>query len=444
MSAFAKGWPKGLSTARPVRSVTAVKRSSRDIRTANRYQVLRHVIAEHPVSRSALAMRTGLSLATVATLTGELLALGLLTEAGHEDSAGGRPRALVAPDAGGGALVGVDVAETYVRAEVYDLAFGVLATAQEQLRPGERAPGEVVGRIASSVERALDASGAEGDQVLGVGVSMPGMVDREGGVSVYAANWGWHDVPLLRLLGERLPHPLHLDNPLRACAVAELWFGAARGCEDSVVVNLGTGVGAGLVLGGELHRGKDNSAGEWGHTPLVLDGHPCLCGDRGCVEAYVGAHGIMRALRELAPGSPLHHPDDQTATIEALGRAAADGDPVAVRVVAGTGRLLGAALAGLVNLLNPEVVVLSSWVASALGQQLLDAVRATVAERALARPLSGTSIVLCPLSSDPVSLGAATFALEGHLAAPRNRTRRRRNSAHTPQTPQHSRTARTP
>ncbi|MDX6316007.1 MAG: hypothetical protein QOF44_5471 [Streptomyces sp.] len=394
-----------------------MKRTSRDIRTANRYGVLRHIVAESPVSRQELAAATGLSLATVANLVGELLELGLLVEVGFEDSDGGRPRGLVAVNAEGGALIGVDVAETYIHVELYDLALTVLARAEEELRPGENEPAQVLGHIASAVATVVGEAGIPAERVLGVGVSMPGMVDREGGVSVFAPNWDWHDVPLLSLLAEHIPYPLHLDNPLRACTIAELWFGAARGCDDAVVVNLGTGVGAGIALGGALHRGVTNSAGEWGHTTLVLDGRLCHCGNHGCVETYVGAPGIMQNLRELAPESPLLHPDDQTATIAALAQGVADGDPVAVKVVRDTARYLGAAVADLVNLLNPEVIVLSSWVARALGRPLLDEVREAVARHALRRPLESTRIVLCPIPSNPVSLGAATFALEGSLAS---------------------------
>ncbi|MFI1440797.1 ROK family transcriptional regulator [Streptomyces fructofermentans] len=394
-----------------------MKRTSRDIRTANRYGVLRQIIARSPTSRQELAAATGLSLATVATLVGELLDLGMLTEVGFEDSAGGRPRGLVAVNASGGALIGVDIAETYVRVELFDLALNVLARAREGMCPGGTRPEQVVGHVVSAVGSVVTQAGVEGARVLGVGVSVPGQVDRETGTSEYAPNWDWHDVPLLDLLAEHIAYPLHLDNPLRACAVAELWFGAARGRGDAVVVNLGTGVGAGLVLGGGLHRGVSNSAGEWGHTTLVLDGRPCHCGDRGCVETYAGAPGIMLNLRELSPDSPLLHPEDQTATIDALARAVAAGDPVAVQAVRDTARYLGAAIANLVNLLDPEVVVLSSWVAAALGEPLLREVREAVARHALKRPLAGTEIVLSPIPTDPVCLGAATFALEGALSS---------------------------
>lgn len=396
---------------------TPVKRTSRDIRTANRYEVLRQMIAESPTSRQELAAATGLSLATVATLVGELLDLRMITEVGFEDSAGGRPRGLVAVNSSGGALIGVDIAETYVHVELFDLGLNVLARAEEDVRPSESLPEQVVGHVATAVGSVVMQAGIEGARVLGVGVSVPGQVDRATGTSEYAPNWDWHDVPLLDLLTEHIAYPLYLDNPLRASAVAELWFGAARGRGNAVVVNLGTGVGAGLVLGGGLHRGVSNSAGEWGHTTMVLDGRLCRCGNHGCVETYVGARGIMLNLREIGPDSELLHADDQTATIDALARGVAADDPVARRVVRETARYLGAGVADLVNLFNPEIVVLSSWVARTLGEPLLHEVREAVTRHALPRPLAATEIVLSPIPTDPVCLGAATFALEGALQA---------------------------
>jgi predicted NBD/HSP70 family sugar kinase len=392
-----------------------VKRTSRDIRRANRNEVLRHVIAESPVSRQGLAAATGLSLATVANLVGELLDRGVLLEVGFQDSDGGRPRGLIAVKADGGALIGVDVAETYIHVELFDLSLTVLARSEERLAPGENRPEQVVAHIVSGVKEVLQASGVDTNLVFGVGVSVPGQVEREGGLSVFAPNWDWHDVPLRDLLSAQLEFPIYLDNPLMACTVAELWFGAARGSHDVVVVNLGTGVGAGIAIGGALYRGVTNTAGEWGHTTLVLDGRPCHCGAKGCVEAYVGAPGIIRTLREVDPGTELAQ-EDQTAAIDAMARALAKGDPVAEEAAKRTAKYLGAAVGNLVNLLNPQVIVLSSWVAARLGEPLLAQVRAAVAEHALRRPLQSTQIVLCPIASNPVSLGAATFALEGALA----------------------------
>jgi predicted NBD/HSP70 family sugar kinase len=394
-----------------------VKRTSRDIRVANRFEVLRHIIAAGTVARQRIAVDTGLSVATVSNLVGELIQVGLLEEVGFQDSGGGRPRGLLAVRRSGGVLAGVDVAETYVHVELFDTALNVLAGVEEPLHPQENRPEQVVGHIVSSLSAAVRQAGVDHDQLLGVGVSVPGQVDRDGGVSVYAPNWDWHDVPLRDQLAAELHVPLYLDNPLRAAVLAELWFGAGRGRDDVAVLTLGTGVGAGLAFHGMLYRGATNSAGEWGHTTLVMDGRPCRCGSRGCVEAYVGAPGIMAQLNEIAPGSPLLHADDQTATIDALADAYRTGDPVAVAVVAETARYLAVAVADLINMANPEVIVLSSWVAARLGEPLLEHCRTLLARHALGRPLAHTEITLCRIDGDPVSLGAATFALEGYLSA---------------------------
>jgi predicted NBD/HSP70 family sugar kinase len=162
---------------------------------------------------------------------------------------------------------------------------------------------------------------------------------------------------------------------------------------------------------------------------MVLDGRLCRCGNRGCVETYVGAPGIMLNLRELSPDSALLHPEDQTATIDALARGLLGRDPVALQVIRHTARYLGAGIADLVNLFNPEVVVLSSWVAATLGEPLLTEVREAVARHALPRPLAATEIVLSSIPTDPACLGAATFALEGALQSAGQRAGRRATRA---------------
>ncbi|HEV2345749.1 MAG TPA: ROK family protein [Actinocrinis sp.] len=392
-----------------------MKRTSRDIRRGNRNEVLRHVIASSPVSRQELAAVTGLSLATVANLVGELLDRGVLVEVGYEDSEGGRPRGLIAMRAGGGALIGVDVGELRVDVELFDLELRTLDRAVEPLTSDDLQPEQVVRRIVSGVRTVLERARIAPSLVLGVGVSMLGLVEREGSLSVYAPNWNWHDVRLRELLAARLEFPIYLDSQLMASTVAELWFGAARGCQDVVVVTLGKGVGAGIAIGGTLYRGATNTAGEWGHSLLELDGRACKCGAMGCVETYVGAPGIIKTLRDIDPDSPMLL-EDCFDTIDALARALSKGDPVAVETVRRTARYLGVAVGSLINLLNPQVIVLSNWVATRLADALLSGMREAIAEHALPRPLESTRIMLCPIPNNPVSLGAATFALEGALA----------------------------
>ncbi|MFG2748345.1 ROK family transcriptional regulator [Streptomyces xanthophaeus] len=391
------------------------KRTAQDIRRRNRFDALRCVFAAPgPVSRQEIAAATGLSFATVANLVAELLEAGVLSEVGHEDSRGGRPRARLAVNAGRGALVGIDVAETSVRVELFDLALTVLRSVELPLPQADVRPDEVVATIVAGVEGLAAGEGAGLPRILGAGVSVPGLVEREGGVSVFSPYWSWRDVPLRSLLAERLSMPLYLDNPLKAGTVAEMWFGAGREVDDLVVVTLRAGVGAGIAIDGALYRGATNSAGEWGHTCLVRGGRECRCGRQGCVEAYVSTRGIASTVRELDEDSPLLDADE-AAVVASVARASAEGDAVAVETVARTARYLGMAAADLLNLFNPQTLALSGWVAARLGEPLLRQTRDVIEGHALPATLQALTLQLSDVPGNPVSLGAATFALEGFL-----------------------------
>ena len=393
-----------------------IKRTSQDIRRLNRFEVLRRFYAgTGAMSRQDLAAATGLSFATVANLTAELLEAGVLVEAGHEESGGGRPRARLAVNAERGALIGIDIAETAVHAELFDLALDVRHSVERPLPPGDVRPADVVAQLALCVEELLSGSETPRARVLGAGVSVPGMVEREGGVSSFSPYWSWHEVPLRALLAERLGLPLWLDNPLRASTVAELWFGAGREVDDLVVLTLRAGVGAGIAVDGQLYRGFTNSAGEWGHTCLASDGRLCTCGTRGCVEAYVSTRGIAQTWRELAPDDERAAGPDDAATVAALARAAEQGDATATEAVDRTARYLGAAVANLVNLLNPRALVLGNQVVDLLGERLLTATYEAVTRHALPLPHRAATLRRSAVPHNAVTRGAAAFALEGFL-----------------------------
>jgi predicted NBD/HSP70 family sugar kinase len=194
----------------------------------------------------------------------------------------------------------------------------------------------------------------------------------------------------------------------------------------------------GLALGGTLYRGPTNGAGEWGHTLLVLDGRACRCGRSGCIEAYIGARGIMQTLREVDPDSPMLHDDDQTRTVLALAEGLDRADAVALAVVSRTGDYLGAGLADLLNLVNPEAVVVCGWVADILGVALLDRAREVAGRAALPTTFSAARIDLSVIDRNQVTLGAALLALEGFLRGlgpPPGRPGRPRAASGRPSTP---------
>ncbi len=386
------------------------RQTARDLRTTSRFAVLRGIYTLHTPTRQDLAALTGLSFATVANVVTELIGVGMLVEAERERSTGGRPRTRLRVPARHGVLVGVDVAETYVRADAFDAALTRLSSHRRDL-VDRSDPGYVIGEVAGCIREAIVANPR---RVLGVGVSMPGQVAPSAGVSVFAPNWQWADVPVQRMLRDLLPVPINVDNPLKATTVAELWFGAGRGVYDLVTVNLGTGVGVGIAFGGELIRGISNNAGEWGHTTLIMDGRPCRCGRRGCVEAYIGVPGIIATFAEQFPGH-RYLADDQQQFVDDIRTGLEAGDAEAGWLIERVGYQLGEALANLVNLLNPERIILTSWTAAALAPWLLPPAEARMLSQSIAGSVVVTRLTLSEVGENPVGLGMATLALEHHL-----------------------------
>ncbi|HEY9292939.1 MAG TPA: ROK family transcriptional regulator [Microlunatus sp.] len=385
-----------------------VPATTRDIRQASRLSVLRAIYAAGKPTRGELTQLTGLSFATVSTVITELSAIGLVEEAGREDSGIGRPRSRLRIAAGFGRFMGVDVAETYVQVDVFDSAMRRRRGHRRQIREVSD-PAYVIGEVVLAVRQAL-ADEPERD-LLGAGLSFPGRVRVDAGVSVFAPNWGWDNVPIRDLLAEQLSVDLLVDNPLKATTVAELWFGRGRSVGDLVTVVLGTGVGAGIAIGGQLVRGVTNDAGEWGHSTLVLDGEKCRCGRRGCVEAYLGVPGLMRAFAgHFGPAHRYLSDGRQGAFVRAVAVALQAGEPDAEWMIDWFSHCLGNALAGLVNIVNPSSVVLSSWSAHQLAPWLLDRTR-SVLRAELGPGADSTELALSEVI-DPVALGMAMLALQ--------------------------------
>jgi predicted NBD/HSP70 family sugar kinase len=230
---------------------------------------------------------------------------------------------------------------------------------------------------------------------------------------VHAPTIDWHDVPLAAMLAEHgVTTRIFIGNGAKMQAQAEMWFGAARGARHAVVALVGSGVGAAVITDGATFQGASSSAGEWGHTMLIYGGRACRCGARGCLEAYVGAESILE--RYVAAGGTLTAGETDEATeIDAL---IADDGEIARGVLAETVGYLGAGIGNLVNMFNPERVVLGGWAGLALGAKLLPEIRAAAERHALAHPYGQVTIELSHLGSDAVALGAATLPLADLLA----------------------------
>src|SRR5262245_17740298 len=311
----------------------ATRTTTRDILRRNRAILLPTVFFDGPLSRLELGQRSGLSSATVSTVVADLIDDGLIVEAGQVDSGGGRPRVLLRVNPEYGYFVGVDVGETGVTVELFDLAMqrvsGVARPVPSHRPSAETVVAEIVagiGEVLTNPANAnLDQRGAEPvpidpSEIVGVGVGVPGIV-TEGPTPVVAApTIGWDAVPLADMLAARgVAAPVFVGNGANTQAQAEMWFGAARGARHAVVALVGSGVGAAVIADGTPFGGTTGGAGEWGHTTLVYGGRQCRCGARGCLEAYVGAEAVLDRYAAMEGAPPLGADrDDEMAAIAAL------------------------------------------------------------------------------------------------------------------------------
>ncbi|HEX3650419.1 MAG TPA: ROK family transcriptional regulator [Pseudonocardiaceae bacterium] len=397
----------------------------RDLRRHNRSALLSKLFFDGPLSRHELSAITGLSAATVSNVTAELIDERIVVEAGLIDSDGGRPRVLLRVDPRYGHVVGVDVGETGVKVELFDLSMTVLATVAHPLPSARPDPATVVAQIASGLREVGAQAGVDADTVVGVGIGVPGAVEqasheqaaqgRDGAVLVHAQTIGWDAVPLDRLLREAgVTAPLFFDNGAKTLGQAEMWFGAGKGAGHAVIVLIGSGVGAAVVADGVTYRGATSSAGEWGHTVISYGGRPCRCGSRGCLETYVGAEGILDRYRQARGGRTVAGADEQSSLDGLL--AAAGRSRTAAKVLHDTAGYLGAGIGNLINLFNPERIVLGGWAGLALGDTLLPDIREAAEAHSLHHTFGNATIELCQLGPDAVAFGAATLPVAAMLA----------------------------
>lgn len=307
---------------------------------------------------------------------------------------------------------GVDIGGTHIKAGLVTRQGRLLA---DVTLPTRRyaTPARFLEGFSAALEKLIVPRG-HGVRLRGVGVGAPGLIDARRGVIRRLVNvpGGWRGVPLKRLLERRLRCPCAIDNDVNAMALGEWTFGAGRGTRHSLYITLGTGVGGGLVIDGRLIHGVSGSAGEIGHMTIALDGPRCACGRVGCLEAFIGTAFILRRAREaMRRGSRIltrlvEREPTRAVTPELLNRAAAAGDRSARRIWDEVGGHLGVGLANLVNLLNPERIVIGGGVANAW-RWFAPSMAATIRQQAFAVPAQAAEVVRARLGDRAGVVGAS-------------------------------------
>jgi glucokinase len=311
-----------------------------------------------------------------------------------------------------GCVIGVDLGGTKLLAGVVEPDLNVRHRVFRHAREGKGTE-QLLDALVEAVEEVRTAAGRE---LTAVGFGVPSLVDAGSGVVATTVHLPLRDVPLRNVMAERLGVPVAVDNDANAAMFAEHRRGAARGTQTAALLTLGTGIGGGIVVGGELLRGAHGGAGEWGHMVVDVDGPVCTCGNRGCLEMLVSGTALGRDARRAAEqwpdsgfGQALRAGREITGMLAT--ELAHDGDPVAVDVVTRAGRHLGVGLSNVINILNPEVIVVGGGVIAA-GELLLEPARKVVAERALAPSRDQVRIVPTRFGDASGMVGAALLAMD--------------------------------
>lgn len=359
------------------------------------------------ISRAEIARQAGLSPSTVSAIVRDLEQLGLVQDIGTGSSTGGRRPILLGFCDDAFAIVGVELGATHIAVVITDLR-GRIKVFREQGHPVRTDPPGTLELTRVLIDDALAEARIPLTRVLGIGVAIPSPLDPDepGRMSPFIVP-AWDGYDIRAWLHERYQHPIVIDNDANLGALAEQWWGERA--DDLTYIKIGMGVGAGHIIRGELYRGAGGSAGEVGHIVLDPAGPPCRCGNRGCLVMFIGSDVLVARARAHS----LYTGGD-TLTMGMIIEQAREGEVVAQEIIAAAGNYLGIALASLINILNPAVVVLGGVLASA-GDMLIDPLRASIRSHALSKSIAETRIVASTLDRRAIAVGAATLVLAAAL-----------------------------
>jgi predicted NBD/HSP70 family sugar kinase len=371
------------------------------MRESNWLLVLNFVRAHGGMPRAEVARQTGLSRTTVGNIIDDLLAEGLVRESGSERAipSGGRRVIPVHFNADVANIVGIALGRHRLIMVVTDLGANIVGRVEVPF-PAYDGPDAALPLLASSLRDFLGEHGVPWNKVIGVGIGMPGIVKE--GVCLAPTIPGWLGTNVHQRIRELIDLPIYLDNNAKLGALGESRFGNARDVESMLYVRVGTGIGGGLVLGGQVYRGGAGSAGEIGHMVVDPHGPPCSCGNVGCLETLAGKQAIVDRVHEQLP--------DVNDIVKVLQLAQA-GDPVAVEALQRAGASIGAIVAGLVNFISPVLIVVDGSSMRA-GELVLGPIRDAVMTKSLPTPRAHTRVIAGALGSNAITLGGVATVLD--------------------------------
>ncbi|SNZ03500.1 transcriptional regulator, MarR family [Terribacillus aidingensis] len=370
------------------------------MKTVNRSLILNKIRLAAPISRADIAKETGLTPPTVSTIVKELIEQGLVVESTLGSSSGGRKPKMLRIRTEGLFVIGVDAGPETVDCILTTLTGEVIGTISRNLQVYTNR--EFLKQLSQAVDYLLESYSVKREHILGIGIAMHGVVDAEAGIGQVAPILKLHNIPIKQEMESAFGVPVKVENDARAMALGEAWFGKYDTYETIVAVNIGSGIGAGIIIQGRLLHGAAGLAGEFGHMSIDLNGEICACGNRGCLQTFASGPAIAKRAGMISG--------------EAVYQAAVRGEETARNILQETGRTLGIGLINLIHLLNPDRIILGGGVMQSAAY-LLPSLKEEIKARALTDKAAKTEIHISELEERATALGAVALLLE-ELFAP--------------------------
>ena len=376
-------------------------RGNRDlIRSINRSILLNAIKTQGVISRADLAHKSGLSPATVTAITSDLIHEGLVIEKETGDSSGGRPPILLALNPRGGFVIGVKLMENHAVGALTDLNATVLL--KEAIDFADDSLDTVVESMVILVNHLIHGGDIRKKQLLGVGVGLAGVVDSTQGILRQSPFFGWKNTPLRDLLYTRIKVPIHIDNDVNTLTIGEKWLGYSLLVDNFIVVTIGRGIGMGIVIQGQIYRGKNGGAGEFGHIVVDPSGPLCDCGKRGCLESFISDRALLAVARVEV--------DPTLRDIEDLVQRAKNGNAAAAALLSRAGALLGRELANVVNILDPTLILITGE-GVRMGELFFSGLRSAFHQNVMPGLAEDTEIRVTPWGDDVWARAAASVVI---------------------------------
>lgn len=373
------------------------------MKSVNKSTILNKIRLSEPLSRAQIAQETGITPPTVSSIVKELIAENLVEESILGESRGGRKPTMLLIKRNGHYVIGIDAGSNSIKGVATDLVGTILAETEIQILP--HVSKKYFLQTLKEVVRTIFTGIEDKKKILGIGIAMHGVVDISSGVSLYSSNSGLRDIPIKKELEKEFNVLVMVENNSRAMALGEYWFGDHEEVDSFVTINIGRGVGAGIVDKGRLYYGAQDIAGEMGHMVMDLNGRVCTCGNKGCFETFVTGEAIVRRAKEQIKEAPI----DLTA--EDVYAYAKENKIEYLSVLEETGQLIGMGVVNLVHMLNPNKIVLGGGVLNS-AEFLMPVICQTIQERALTqRARMNTIIEVSMLGENATVLGAAALLL---------------------------------